>query len=131
MNMNVKTIATLLVASCLASQALASETRSIENLERERASLVSTITNPSIGAVERSQKIDVAKRRLLDLERIVVRDSRLTGSRSPIVRKAFANYDLTFLVNASAADKRNVTEFWLHQLGINTSSLLTARVGRR
>lgn len=131
MNFKHMTLAALIAAATATGSAQASETRSVENLERERATLVDVMTDPSLSAAERAQKIDVAKRRLLDLERIVVRDGRLTGSRASVVRKAFSDYDLTFLVNASAAEQRHVTEFWLHQLGITTASLSDARVGRR
>ena len=33
---------------------------------------------------------------------MVLRDDKLTGRNTPQVRRAFANYDLTFLVHASA-----------------------------
>ena len=63
---------------------------------------------------------------MIDLERMVLRDDSLTARNTPVVRKAFANYDLTFLVHASAERKRGVVDVWLEQIGITTESLMSA-----
>ena len=74
---------------------------SVENLERERAILLETYLAPEMTAEERHVKAGLAKRQLVDLERIVLRDKSLVGRNTPAVRRAFGNYDLTFLVHAS------------------------------
>ena len=103
----------------------------LENLERERAMLIEAMLAPEIGAAERQAKVDEAKRRLLDLERLVLRDDSLSGRATPNIRRAFANYDLTFLAHASAEADRAPIDIWLEQIGVSTESLMSARHGRR
>lgn len=128
---------TLISAGVLAAVLAAAATapvqaaETLENLERERALTVQTFIDPALGPAERAGKLEVAQRRLTDLERMTIRDDSLTGDTSPVVRVAFKNYDLTFLVHGSV--ERNVTliDQWMEQIGITTDSLMTARVGRR
>lgn len=103
----------------------------LENLERERALLVETMLDPELATTERQARMDNERRRLVDLERMVLRDDALKGKATPIVRKAFANYDLTFLVHASLEKKLSLTDNWLEQVGISTQSLMAARKGMR
>ncbi|MEQ8444140.1 MAG: hypothetical protein RIM72_08740 [Alphaproteobacteria bacterium] len=126
--------AAALVAASAASvsapvSALATDT--LENLERERALAVQTFMDPALEPSERSERLVTAQRRLTDLERMVIRDDSLTGDPSPVVRVAFSNYDLTFLVHGAV--ERNVTliDQWMEQVGITTDTLMTARIGRR
>ena len=104
---------------------------SIENLERERTILINTILSPDLSAGERQEKLKVSKRRLLDLERIVLRDKSLTGRNTPAVRRAFANYDLTFLVHSAAENKRDVADYWFEQIGLTGQNVLSATKRRR
>ncbi|MBT3701104.1 MAG: hypothetical protein HOG12_06275, partial [Alphaproteobacteria bacterium] len=67
---------------------------SVENLERERAMVLQAILMPDLGPDERLVKIGASQRRLVDLERIVLRDDSLTARPTPAVRTAFKNYDL-------------------------------------
>lgn len=103
----------------------------LENLERERAIMVETLLSPALTAQEREDKIATSKARLVDLERMVLRDESLKGQNRPVIRKAFENYDLTFLVHASVEKKESLMDLWLEQVGVSTHSLMTARVGRR
>jgi len=103
----------------------------VENMERERAILLETALDPNITPQERTQKITVAQRRLVDLERIVLRDKSLVGRDTPAVRRAFANYDKTFLVHASAEKNRHVLAHWLDQLGLTSQAVLQAERRRR
>ena len=73
----------------------------------------------------------ISQRRLIDLERMVLRDSSLTGRNTPTVRRAFENYDLTFLVHASSEKNVSAIDAWLAQIGITTQSLMSAKMGRR
>lgn len=103
----------------------------LENLERERAILVETMLSPSVTPEQRADKVAQEKQRLVDLERMVLRDDSLTGNTRPVVRKAFENYDLTFLVHASVEKKVSLLDQWLDQVGVSTHSLMNARMGRR
>ena len=103
----------------------------LENLERERAILVDTLLDPELAPGDRQAKVEIAKARLVDLERIVLRDDGLVGRNTPTVRRAFANYDLTFLVHASLENNTAVIDTWLGEVGVSTAALMTARQGRR
>ncbi len=102
----------------------------LENLERERALVLETVLNPDLTPAERHQKIEGFKTRLVDLERMVLRDKKLNGRNTPTVRRAFENYDLTFMLHASTEHKLSITDNWLSQLGITTESVMSANVGR-
>lgn len=103
----------------------------LENLERERAILVDTLLDPELAAGDRQAKVEIAKARLVDLERIVLRDDGLVGRNTPTVRRAFANYDLTFLIHASLENNTSVIDTWFGEVGVSTAALMAARQGRR
>ena len=103
----------------------------VENLERERAILVETLLTSDMSAEERFSKLNVSKKRLIDLERIVLRDKSLTGRNTPAVKRAFANYDLTFMVHASVENDRSLADHWLAQVGLSKQGLLGAQMRRR
>jgi len=103
----------------------------LDNLERERALLVEAMLDPALSPSDRQARIESEQRRLVDLERMVLRDDALKGKNTPTVRKAFANYDLTFLVHASMEKKVTLVDNWLDQVGISTNTLMAARKGRR
>ncbi len=103
----------------------------LENLERERAIFIDSMLDPEATPVERIEKVRISQRRLIDLERMVLRDSSLTGRNTPTVRRAFENYDLTFLVHASSENNASAIDAWLAQIGITTQSLMSAKMGRR
>lgn len=104
---------------------------SLENLERERAILVEAMLNPELSPADRQQRIESEKRRLVDIERMVLRDDALKGKNTAVVRKAFSNYDLTFLVHASTEKKLSLMDNWLEQVGVSTQTLMAARKGMR
>ena len=103
----------------------------LENMERERAHLIQALLDVEITPADRLTRLETAQRRLIDLERMVLRDDGLIGRNTPHVRRTFANYDLTFLVHASAEKSLTVADAWLQQLGISTQTLMSAKVGRR
>lgn len=103
----------------------------VENLERERAILIGTLLDPGISVTERAARIETSERRLVDLERLVLRDDSLTGRNTPTIRRAFNNYDLTFLVHASSERGMSVLDQWLDQLGYTTEAILSADRRRR
>ena len=103
----------------------------LENMERERAILLDALLSAELDPKKRQQKIEVSRYRLIDLERMVLRDKSLAGKNTPAVRAAFENYDLTFLVHASVEHNRSLMEHWLQQVGVSSESLMNARLGRR
>jgi hypothetical protein len=102
------------------------EIRSLENLERERAQLVETIIAPQLSAAARERKLESTRRRLVDMERMVIRDDRLLGSNTPVVEAAFKHYDRTFLVHAAAEKKLLINDHWLMQVGLSTDVLMNS-----
>ncbi len=103
----------------------------VENLERERALVIEKILNPALTPDERSQRLVSSKARLVDLERMVLRDKSLKGRNTPTVRRAFENYDLTFLVHASTERNLSLTDNWLTQMGITTHNIMSATIRSR
>ncbi len=104
---------------------------SLENLERERALLIKAMLSPDLAPVERQSRFETSRQRLVDLERIVLRDDKLVARNTPAVRRAFSNYDLTFLVHAAIEKDISVVDNWLEQIGVTTQSLMSAKMGRR
>ncbi len=124
-----------LIAPALAIAVLAaagpSLAGSIQNMERERAIMMESMLAPDITPAERFSRIATSKRRLIDLERMVLRDDKLRGRNTPTVRRAFENYDLTFLVHAAAEKNASIVDMWMKQLGLTTQAVLSARRSRR
>ncbi len=104
---------------------------SLENLERERSILLEVMFSPSIENGVRHEKLALGKRRLIDLERILLRDKSVIGRNTPEVRRAFENYDLTFLVHASVDKGLSMVDHWMEQVGVSTHSIMGSRIGRR
>ncbi len=113
------------VATALAATPAAAG--SVENLERERAMLIETYLDPELTPDERESRIRFSQRRLVDLERMTLRDDGLVGNDTPAVRRAFDNYDLTFLVHASAEKEMSILDNWLEQVGLTTQSLMATK----
>lgn len=123
--------ATLITLSLYLAAIGAAAAGTLENMERERAILLETILSGDVNPGERESRIQVARTRLVDLERMVLRDKKLIGRNTPAVRAAFDNYDLTFLVHASTEKGRSIADHWLGEVGVSTTALMNARMGRR
>lgn len=104
---------------------------SLENMERERALLLDSMLTSELTPDKRQAKVEMSRNRLIDLERLVLRDKTLLGKSTPSVRAAYENYDLTFLVHAATEHNRTLLDHWLNQVGVSTESLMNARIGRR
>ena len=65
----------------------------LENMERERALVVETLLDPELGPGERHTRVETVQPRLVDLERMVLRDDDLVGRNTPAVQRAFENYE--------------------------------------
>lgn len=120
-----------LAAAALFGTINAAHAGSLENLERERAMMMQALLSTDMAPEERQKKVTLSRNRLVDLERIVLRDKKLVGRNTPAVRAAFDSYDLTFLVHASIERNRALLDHWLQQVGVSTQSLMNTRVGRR
>ena len=128
---SIQKIAATLTIGASALMAEYAQAGSIENLERERTILVENMLTPEMTAEERQAKMGIAKRRLIDLERIALRDKSLVGRNTPAIKRAFASYDLTFMVHASVEKNRSLADHWLEQVGITQQDVLSAVSRRR
>ena len=113
------------------SSAQADDLQTLKNLERERSSLISLLLDTKLSADQRNLKLASKTRRLVDLERMVLRDSRLEGNTHTLVRRAFKDYDMTFLAHASVEQKKYVSGHWFDLVGLSTASILNAKKGIR
>jgi len=121
----------ILAGVALMAFATAANAGTLENLERERSMTIKTFLDSSLSVDERQAKLDSQRRRLVDLERIVMRDKALRGKNTKTVRIAFKNYDVTFLGHASAEKGHTMVDHWLTQFGVSTDDLMSSRVGSR
>lgn len=121
-------IATAALLTALAAPAGAG---TLENMERERAIMIETLLSGDIDNTQRQGRLEIARTRLIDLERMVLRDKTLLGKNQPLVRAAFDNYDLTFVVHASVEQNRSLADHWLSEIGLSTQAIMNARSGRR
>lgn len=124
-------VASLVTVPTFTALAQPSELFSLQNLERERAALLHTLTDGNISNEVRQQKANSLYRRMADIERMVLRDERIANSDKKLVQNAFANYDLTFLVHASAEHNTLPLSQWLNTLGINARSIKQSKQGYR
>ena len=115
----------------LTALAVPANAGTLENMERERAIMIETLLSGDIDNNQRQGRMEIARTRLVDLERQVLRDKSLIGKNRPLVRAAFDNYDLTFVVHASVEKNRSVADHWLSEIGLSTQAVMNARTGRR
>jgi hypothetical protein len=80
---------------------------------------------------QRQKKVQSIYRRLVDIERMVLRDDRVTSSNSPLAQNAFDKYELTFLVHSSAEKKLPPLSHWMSELHLTTANILSAKPGHR
>ena len=132
-----KTISHMLAGVIMAGMAGAMGTQStalagsLETMERERAQLIKTMLDPNLSPQARHEQLVDVKHRLADMERRVLRDDSLIGKDNQHVRRAFENYDLTFLVHAAAENQRAVIDQWMNHMGLNTHNIMSATIRRR
>lgn len=134
LSLKVAMFAGVMSAALIGSMAVNSGTAhagTLETLERERAQTVAMMLDPTLDPASRAQKLETARLRLVDLERMVLRDKDVMESHKATVKRAFANYDLTFMVHASVEKDRGLVDHWLTEVGVSTDNVLGGRVGRR
>ena len=103
---------------------------SLENLERERALTIDILLDPAINSEERWVKMSQSKRRLADLELIVINDKNLSSNLSPRFKKTLRNYELTFLAHASTEKDKALAVHWFEEVGLTTDQIMATRVSR-
>lgn len=103
----------------------------LENLERERAVFLKSLTTTKLDAYQREQKGNHIIKRLIDMERMVLRDDRIAMSNSIMAKKAFQSYELTFLVHAGSESKKSPMAHWLHSLNITDENIYESQSGAR
>ena len=119
------------IASLLSTTVFANSLFSLENLERERAALLSAQLDSSLDLNQRQKKVQSIYRRLVDIERMVLRDDRVTSSNSQLAQNAFNKYELTFLVHSSAEKRLPPLSHWMSELHLTTENILSAKTGHR
>ena len=125
------TLTGIATAALLIALAAPASAGTLENMERERAIMIETMLSGDIDNTQRQGRLEIARTRLIDLERMVLRDKTLLGKNQPLVRAAFDNYDLTFVVHASVEQNRSLADHWLSEIGLSTQAIMNARTGRR
>ena len=119
------------LVSVFSLSAKAKSALTLENLERERAAMLNTFINDQITPDQQQRGMNMSYRRLIDVERMVLRDDRLLNNQSAIVQRAFQNYELTFLIHASAEKNLLPMDLWLSELNISSNSIMSTKKGRR
>ena len=122
----------LIILTSLASLGVSfsAQAGSIENMERERAIVISQILDPAMSSQTRWKRMGYSKRRMVDLERIALSDKSLHDSRKHSVMRAFREYELSFLVHAATESQRPIIVHWLETMGLTTSDLMNARISK-
>ena len=122
---------TVVILSITSAQAKPNPLFSLENLERERAAFLETLTAKKLTSHQREQQSNHMIKRLIDMERMVLRDDRVAMSHSVMAKNAFQHYELTFLVHASSETQKAPIAHWLHTLKITQSSIYNSTSGAR
>ncbi|MGQ8365705.1 hypothetical protein [Glaciecola sp. 1036] len=126
------TFALIAVVSVFSTSAQADNNLlSLKNLERERAKFLHTMLSDADSPDQKRQQILMSQRHLIDMERMVIRDDRLTKSQSDLVKSAFLQFDLTFLMHSSAEQSAQPLAHWMKQVGMDTQSVINAKPGFR
>lgn len=128
-----KYLATSILTAALfsAGATSANEIQTLKNMERERADLIRAYLDDQVTVDARQLQIQGKQKRLVDLERMVLRDDRLLGSQDRLVRLAFKNYDLSFLVHASTESEHAPIEQWVSEMGLSSEDIMLTESGRR
>ena len=123
--------ASLIFSAITGVQAKANPLFTLENLERERAVFLNNLTTTKLNAHQREQQANHIIKRLIDMERMVLRDDRIAMSNSIMAKNAFEHYELTFLVHAGSESKKAPMAHWLHALNITDESIHKSKSGAR
>jgi hypothetical protein len=123
-------ISSIVVATSVLLATQVAQAGSLENLERERALTVMEMIDGKLSAEDRWKRLSAAKRRLADLERIVLNDKKLGGKASHLMNRSFQSFELTFLAHASVEAQSSLQSHWLDEVGLSTDDLMSTRVSK-
>ncbi len=101
----------------------------LKNLERERAALIDVLTDQNISFVERQLKANALLQRLATVERMALNTTDTNNSQ--LAKQVFSQYDLSFLLHASAEQQQTLIEHWLNQLALSTNDIEQGWAGER
>ncbi|MFC3121582.1 hypothetical protein [Agaribacter flavus] len=104
---------------------------SLKNLERQRAHLIQDMLSTRHAPEAKQKRLIQGQRQLIDMERMVIRDERLSQQNEQLVRRAFSDFEMTFLVHASAEKNKQPMQHWLDSVGFSSQAILTAQPGFR
>ena len=96
---------------------------SIDNMERTRAMLITTMLDPNLKADTKQSRINDLKLKLLDKERMVINDKKIIQNPNRHTIKAFEEFELSFLVHASIEKNLEISSHWFNEIGLTTSNL--------
>jgi hypothetical protein len=133
-NITAKLCATILLLGFISSAHAATKanTSSFNTSARGVSTLsLQNLLRPDLTIEQRSLQLSKRQRQLTDMERMVMRDERLAQSGSAHVKRAFDDFDRTFLVHAGAENKRNAGEQWLATINMSNHAIMNARMGFR
>lgn len=134
MNKLVKCVATsltVLVLLSVTSYANAQADFVLKNLERERAALLKVLINDPLAVAERQLKVQASYRRLVAAEQMALRFEQNQGEVSQLAKQIFTQYDLAFMLHASAEHSHSVIEHWLSQLKLSDQDIEQGWAGER
>ena len=101
----------------------------LKNLERERAVLLDVLTDTRLNFAERQLKANTLLQRLATVEGMALNNT--TTDNSQLAKQVFSQYDLSFLLHASAEQQATILEHWLSQLALSTNDIEQGWAGER
>ncbi|GLR69748.1 hypothetical protein [Agaribacter marinus] len=126
------TAITILIGASCAFNASAKDTLlSLKNLERQRASFIQEMLSAKSDLDTKEKSLMQRQHQLIDMERMVIRDERLSQQNDYLVHRAFSDFDMTFLVHASAEEQKQPIQHWLDSVGFSSTAIINAQPGFR
>lgn len=101
----------------------------LKNLERERAAVLDVLFDKKLSFTERQLKASTLLQRLATVERLALNSD--TAEHSQLAKQVFSQYELSFLLHASAEQNEMIVEHWLNQLAISTNDIEQGWSGER
>ena len=101
----------------------------LKNLERERAALLSVLIDTNLSFSARQVKANTLLQRLATVERMALNNTATDNSQ--LAKQVFSQYDLSFLLHASAEQQQTLIEHWLNQLALSSNDIEQGWAGER
>ena len=103
----------------------------LKNLERERTALLQQLFDPALSFAERQTKVQAMYRRLVSAEQMALRFEQKNVETSQLAKQIFTQYDLSFLLHASAERSVSVIEHWLTEFELSNQDIELGWAGER